>query len=154
MTRATVKLPGISPAISQLLTHYFLIFLAAFGTQMLATLTVGGLHISSLLAVLTSAAAAGLIAVIHVVLGLIPTQATGPGNLNAFGVSLKVQTVAFQLITSAVAMFLTVLGAELVGGATHLTSLPDVTAVILAAIMAAVAAVVQYFVGLVPAPKV
>jgi hypothetical protein len=153
MMRTTIKLPGVSPAISQLITHYGLIFLLAFGTQMVASLT-GGIHISSLFAVLTSAASAGLIAVIHVVLGLIPTQATGPGNLNAFGVSLKVKSMAFQLVSSAIAVFLTVLGAELVEGATHITSLPDVTAVLLAAIMAAVSAVVQYVVGLVPAPKV
>ncbi len=151
--KSTIKLPGVSPAVSQLVTHYFLIFAAAFGTQMLATLT-NGIHISSLVAVLTSAAAAGLIAVLHVILGLIPNQNTGSGKVNAFGIALKVQTALFQLVTSAVAMFLTVLGAELVGGAAHLTSLPDTTAVILAAIMAAVAAVVQWVVGLVPAPKV
>lgn len=153
MKRFQLKLPGVSPAVNQVIVHYSMVFLLAFGTQLVAG-TTGKVHVSSLLALLTSAGAAGLAAVVHVVLGLIPTPPTTQGLVpNAVGISLKVKTEAYQFITSVVVMFLSIFGAQLVSGVVGITSLPDVIAVVLAAIAAAVTGIVQYFVSLVPAPK-
>lgn len=148
-----VKLPGVSSAVSQVLVHFSAVFLIAFGTQLVAG-TTGALHISSLLALLTSAAAAGVIAVAHVVLGLVPLPPTGDTlEPNAVGISLKVKTKGYQFLTSVLVMFISILGASLIGGAAHVTSLPSVIAVVLAAIAAGAAGVAQFLVGLIPAPQ-
>lgn len=152
-----VKIPGLSTAAGQVIAHFLAVFLLAFGTQLVAG-TTGTVHISSLLALLTSAAAAGIIAVAHVVLGLVPSPAAAerrawqPTRFTAVGVSLKVRTDGYQFLTSVVVMFVSILGAQLASGALHITSLPDVVAVVLAAIAAAVTGVVQFVIGLVPAP--
>jgi len=150
--KATLRMPGVSPVVSDVVTHFVAVFLLAFGTQMVTAAT-GKISISSLLAILISAAAAGVVAVAHIILGLIPTPAVGDGRSNAFGVPLKVKSAVYQIVTSVVVMFVSLFGAELIAGATHITSLPTATAVIVAAIMAAVAGVVQYVVKLVPAPS-
>lgn len=149
----TIKLPGTSTAAGKVIAHFLAVFAVAFGTQLVAG-TTGTVHVSSLVALLTSAAAAGLVAVAHVVLGLIPTPPTGQGlTSNAVGISLKIKTQGYQFLTSVIVMFLSILGAQLVSGAAHITSLPDVIAVVLAAIAAGATGVIQYLVGLVPAPK-
>lgn len=152
----TIKLPGTSAAAGQVIAHFFAVFLLAFGTQLVAG-TTGTVHVSSLLALLISAAAAGLVAVAHVVLGLIPVTPSdgtliGGKSYNQLGISLKIKTKWYQFWTSVVVMFLSILGASLVGGAAGITSMPDVIAVVLAAISAAVVGVVQLVIGLVPAP--
>lgn len=140
----TLKLPA-----SQVVIHFLGVFGVAFGTQLIAG-TTGATHYSSLMALLISAAAAGIVSVAHVALGLLPAPVEG---LTALGVSLKVKNKAYQFVTSVLVMFLSILGASLVGGAAHVTSLPGTVAVIMSAIAAAVAGVAQFVVGLIPAPK-
>lgn len=154
-----LKIPKLSPAVNQIVVHMLTVFLVAFGTQLVAGAT-GAVSISSVLALLTSAAAAGGVAVLHLVIGLVPTASTVSGNVStkatiAYTVTLtQVKSAGYQLFLSVVVTFVTILGSQLAGGAVHATSLPSVIAVVLAAISAAVAAVVQFLVGLVPAPVV
>jgi hypothetical protein len=155
--RITVKIPGLNAAASAVLVHFISVFAVAFLTQVVAGWT-GTLNVPTLLSLVTSAAAAGVIAVIHVIIGLIPTapvspNSTKPALTSPVGIPIKVQSAVYQLLTSAAVVFFSMLGAELVGGATHITSLPDAVALLIAAISAAVTAAVQYFVSLVPAPK-
>lgn len=143
--RKTFKLPKISPAVSSVLVHYLAIFAVAFGSY-LATNAVGKTSISALVAVIGAAATAGLVAVGHVILGLVPTDAR-------YGITPKVKTAGYQILTSVAIMFVGTLGAQLATGAVHASTFPDLVAVISAALAAGVFAVVQYLVGLVPAPK-
>lgn len=145
MRLVALKLPS-----TQVLVHFVAVFLLAFGTQLVAGVS-GAVSVSSLEAVLISAAAAGVTAVFHVIVGLVPTPVVA--NMSALGVSLKVKSALYQVVVSVAATFLSIFGAELVGGASHLTSLPGVIALVLAAIAAAVAGVVTFLIGLVPAPK-
>jgi hypothetical protein len=145
MRLVALRLPS-----TQVIVHYLAVFLAAFGTTMVSS-TTGAFNVSSLEALLISASAAGVVAVAHIVLGLVPT--TSSTGLNALGVSLKVKTAAYQVLVSVLATFLSIFGAALVAGATHLTSLPGVIDLVLAAISAGVAGVVTYVTGLIPAPK-
>jgi hypothetical protein len=147
----TLKLPGVPPQVSSVLVHFALVFSGAFSTQLLAGLA-GSIKVSTLLALLTSASVAGVVAVVHVALGLIP-QADQDSNVNSYGVSLVIRSRAYQFLTSIAVIFLSTLGAQLISGATHITSLPDVTAVILAAIAAGSIAVVQLVIGLIPSPR-
>jgi hypothetical protein len=155
--KTTLRIPGFSPAASQVIAHYLAIFLLAFGAQLVA----GATHVVSipaLIALLTSAAAAGVTAVAHVMLGLIPVPQPLPAPVvgtpyNVLGITLKVNTAGYQFLVSVLVTFLSIFGAQLVGGAAGITSLPSVVALILAAITAAVAGIVQFVVGLIPAPK-
>jgi hypothetical protein len=153
--RFKLKLPGVSATESDVILHYVGVFVFAFGTQALTGVT--KVHSESeVLALLTSAGAAGVAAVVHVLLGLIPNHASVKGvgmPFSPVGISLKVKSSVNQILTSAVVVFISILGAELVGGAVHVTSLPAALAVAIAAIAAAVTAVAQYVIGLVPAPK-
>lgn len=148
--RFTLKLPGLSPAVNQVILHFAAVFLFGFLSQLGAGVT-GTVNVPTLLALLTSAAAAGVAAVIHVVLGLIP--ASDQSGLNTLGISLKVKSTGYQTLVSVVVMFLSILGASLVAGATHIGSLPDAVAVVSAGIGAGVTGVVQFLIGLVPTPK-
>jgi hypothetical protein len=159
--RTTLKLPGLSQAVSQVIGHFLAVFLLAFGTQLVAGAT-HAVSLPTLLALLTAAAAAGLVAVAHVVLGLIPDphlvagvhlKDGRSGRYTSLGVSLKIETAGYQFVTSVLITFFGILGASLVGGAAGITSLPSAVAVVLAAIAAAVAGVVQFVIGLIPAPK-
>lgn len=140
----TLKLPA-----SQVVIHFLAVFALAFGTQ-LGVGAVGSLHVSSLLTLLISAAAAGIVSVAHVALGFVPTPVEG---LSALGVSLKVRTRGYQFLTTLAVMFISILGSQLVGGAAGIESLPDAVAVLSSAIAAAVAGVASVLVGLIPAPK-
>lgn len=146
MTKLTyaLKLPA-----SQVVLHFLGVFGVAFGTQLIA----GAAHYtndSSLLALIISAAAAGIVSVAHVALGFVPTPVEG---LTLLGVSLKVRTASYQFLTSLAVMFVSILGTQLVAGAAGIGSLPDAVAVLSSAIAAAVAGVASALVGLIPAPK-
>lgn len=146
--RKTLVLPGISPALSSLILHFVIAFLTTFGGSLAANAS-GATSIPTLLAILGAAASAGLVSVVHIGLGLIPT----PTPVGTYGLSLKVQSASYQLLTSVAVMFFGTLGAQLATGAEGATSLPDLVAVIVSAISAAVFAIVSYLVGLIPAPK-
>jgi len=144
-----LKLSTKSAAV-QLVVHVIVTFLAAFGTALVAGAT-NIVSMPTLLALLYSAGAAGLVAVLHYVLGLIPAAPKiGKIGLNR---QLSVPPVVThdlgKLAVSIVATFVTILGGGLVAGATHVTSLPDVVAVVTAAISAAIAGVVQLVTGLI-----
>ncbi|MCU1493389.1 MAG: hypothetical protein JWO62_1153 [Acidimicrobiaceae bacterium] len=153
MTR-TLKIPGLSTAMNTVVLHVLIVFGTAFGAQLVA----GAAHvvsISTLLALITAAAAAGLTAIVHFGLGLIPAPVATPVkgvSLGVAGVSLKVQTRLYQFLVSVAVTFFSILGATLVSGAVHVTSLPSIVDLVTAAIAAAVAGIVQFVVGLIPAP--
>lgn len=150
-----LKIPGLPPAVNQIVVHMLTVFLVAFGAQLVAGAT-GAASISSLLALLTAAAAAGGVAVLHLAIGLVPTASSvaTPATKTYSVTVTQVKSAGYQVAVSVAVTFVTILGSQLAGGAVHATSLPSVVAVILAAISAAVAAVVQLLVGLVPAPPV
>lgn len=152
-----MKLPKLPLAARQFIAHVAIVFGVAFGTQMLASLT-PDFRISALLALLSSSAAAGLTAVVHYLLGLVPNttpsvDARGRTIAYALVVPPAVTARALQVVVSIVAMFLSIFGAALVAGALHVTSLPSAADVVVAAISAAVAGVVQFAVGLIPTPR-
>lgn len=146
--KRTLVIPGISPALSSLILHFVIAFLTTFGGSLAANAS-GATSIPTLMAILGAAASAGLVSVVHIGLGLIPT----PTPVGAYGLSLKVKTAGYQLFTSVAVMFFAALGAQLATGAEGATSFPDLIAVIVSAISAAVFAVISYLVGLIPAPK-
>jgi hypothetical protein len=150
MTRSTLTIPGLSAATSQIIVHYAAVFLVAFGVQLGAGAT-GVTSESTLLALLVSAAGAGAVAIGHLLFGLIPST---PTAMAALGISPKVRSAAYQVILSVIITFVTIFGAQLVGGAAHVESLPGVVSLVIAAISAAVTGVVTFLVGLLPAPPV
>jgi hypothetical protein len=149
--RTTLKWPGISPAVSQLLTHVTVVFLTAFGGQLVAGATGAITSMPTLLALLTAAAAAGVTAVAHYALGLIPTPTPA---VTAAVVPLKIPKAVQQVIWSTVIVFLTAFGAQLVAGASKVVSIPTLVALVAAGCAAAVTAAVQALLKLVPVPVV
>jgi hypothetical protein len=158
---ASLRVPKFGPATKTMLLHVAIVFAAAFGGQLVAGAT-NVVSIPTLFALLYSAAAAGLIAIAHYVLGLIPTP-PAPGRQNADGswsisgggsaVPSLIEKRLYQFLVSVVVTFLSIFGAALVAGTVHVTSLPSGIDAIVAAISAAVAGVVQVLAGLIPAPK-
>jgi hypothetical protein len=144
----------LTSARKQLLVHLIAVFLAAFGTQIVGAATVT--NESTLVSLLVSAGAAGVAAVAHVLLGLIPTTSvvlsTGE-RTSALGIPSSVKTAGYQIVVSMVVVFLSIFGASLLTGVAGATSLPGIQSAVIAAISAAVAAVVQATVGLIPTPK-
>lgn len=146
----TFQLPRLSKSQSDFVLHVLSVFVAAFGTALVG----GATHVtnwSTAVSVIFAAAAAGVAAVGHVIANLVPTPPT-PVIAAAIGISVKVKTRFYQAVQSVVILFLSIFGAALVSGAAHIGSLPDLKALLGAAIAAAVAGVVQYVIGLVPAP--
>lgn len=151
MTRKTLTLPipWISAGAKQMLTHFLAVFLLAFGTSLVAGAT-NVLSINTAWSAIVAAAAAGSVAVAHYVMGLIPTPVD---TANRVGLVLVSKSSLYQVLVSVISTFLVILGAQLVGGAANVESLPDVKAVVLSAIAAAVTGAVTYVFGLIPAPK-
>lgn len=148
----TLKLPGLSPAVSQFLTHVAVTFIVAFGGQLAANAT-GATSTSTLLEVLYSAAAAGGIAVLHYIAGIIPTPpATSASGVAGVLVSLKLTTPLGQLLFSGVSVFLVTFGGQLAAGAAGAGSLPAVAAVVVSAASAGALAFLQWALKLVPVP--
>jgi|SRR5579875_1083156 len=140
-------------AFEQMLLHVLLVFVVAFGGQMTTSVT-GAIHISAVFAVLTSSAAAGAVAVVHYLLGLIPHAQLPPKTSMLYMITVPpaITSRFYQLGISFIVTFLSMFGSVLVAGAVHVTSLPALGDLIYSAISAAVAAVVQYGVGLIPKP--
>jgi len=135
----------VSPGTSAFILHLLSVFGAAFATQMVAS-GVAGVHTwPALLALVCAAAAAGLVATIHLVLGLIP-------NLNVTLTKFLGSSDAAQVVTSVLAVFLTTFGAQLAIGASQVASVGTLFALIVAGITASGTAVVHYVIGLVPVP--
>lgn len=145
----TLTLPRLSPAVSQFLVHVLVVFLIAFGGQLAAAAT-GAIHnLPTLLAVVTSAAAAGVTAVVHYLLGLIPTP--NP-NAATIAVTLKAASALSQVSWSIAVVFLSIFGAQLAVGASHVTSVRTLTALLVAAGSTAVITAVQHGLHLIPVP--
>lgn len=143
--RLSLRLPGVSAGTSAFILHLLSVFAAAFVTQMVAS-GVGGVHTwPALLALVCAGAAAGIVAAIHLVLGLIP-------NLNVELAKFLGSSRVAQVVTSALAVFLTTFGAQVAVGASHVASIGTLFALIVAAVTAAAAAVAHYAIGLVPVP--
>lgn len=138
--RLALKLPS-----TQVLVHILAVFLLAFGGQLAAA---GTTNESNWLALLTSGFAAGLVAVAHILGSIFPLP-----DGSAVGVSFAVKSNLYNFVMVAVMTFVSIFGTALVTGATKLTSFPSVVALLIAAISAAVAGVVQLVLNLIPAPK-
>lgn len=153
MIRRTITLPvpWISAGAKQMLTHFIAVFLLAFGTSLVAGAT-NVINVNTAWSAIIAAAAAGVTAVAHYVIGLIPT-ADVAAEQNRVGLTLVSKSSLYQVLVSVISTFLVILGAQLVGGAANVQSLPDAKAVVLSAIAAAVTGVVTYLFGLIPAPK-
>jgi hypothetical protein len=165
--RLTITIPGVNPKVSQIIVHYVGIFMAVFIPQLVAGVTTS-YTIPTLLAVIRSAAAAGLIAVVQIACGQIPTagayatqhRGVADGNAtiiwttySAVGIPLVVKKGGYQILLGMATTFVMIFGAELATGKIPGQSFPGLLAFVLAAISAAVAGVVQYVTGLIPTPK-
>lgn len=139
------KLPRLSPAVSQVLTHVIVVFALAFGGQIAAAYTGAIPDMPTLLALVSSAAVAGLTAVIHYVAGIVPSP--NP----AVAATLATRSQVAQWAATYLAVFLAAFGAQLALGASHVVSIGTIPAVIVAACVAAVAAVAHRLAGLIPA---
>lgn len=144
MSRRALVLPPLSPATTQMLIHCVIVFLAAFGAQMVASTTGDIGSWPAILAVLTSAAAAGVTALVHFLLGLVPTPPTDTS------VSLKLPEPISQLLTHLVVVFLTVAGAQFALGAANVLNIHTLTAWVIAACAAGVSAIAHILFGLLP----
>lgn len=145
----TLPIPWISAGAKQMLTHFVAVFLLAFGTSLVAGAT-NVIDVNTAWSAIVAAAAAGAVAIAHYVMGLIPQPVE---QSNKVGLVLVSKSSLYQVLVSVISTFLVILGAQLVGGAANVQSLPDAKAVILSAIAAAVTGVVTYVFGLIPAPK-
>lgn len=147
--RAALKLPGVSPAVSQLVTHVLIVFVVAFGAQVSAA-DEGAIHDwPTLLALITAAAAAGATAVIHYIMGLVPAPAAG---VRGALIPAKVTNPFVQVAWSAVVVFLTSFGSQLAVGASGVVSAPTLEVLVVSAVSAAVTALLQWVLHLVPVP--
>jgi uncharacterized membrane protein len=99
----------------------------------------------ALLALVCSAAAAGLVAAVHVLLGLIP-------NLNVDLAKWLGSSNVAQIVTSALAVFATTFASQLALGASNVASVGTLYALLVAAVTAAGASVLHYAIGIVPVP--
>lgn len=70
-----LKLPFVTPAVSKIIVHCAIVFVAAFATQLVAKAGGNLQNWSALSAFVVSAIVAGLSAVAHYVAGLIPGDA-------------------------------------------------------------------------------
>ena len=150
--RTALQIPGLSASASEIVAHVLIVFFTAFGGVMVSSLT-GTISMPAIEAALIAAAAAGVTAVVHFLLGLVPTPVVTAVGITSNAVSLKVTSSLYQVIVSLLVTFVTVFGAQLAAGAVGVASLPGLKALIISAITAAVAAAVQYLVKLVPTPK-
>lgn len=127
--------------------HLLAVFVGAFASQV-AIAANTSFNIATWKAALMAAFFSGIVAVAHVVIGMIPLPAT-----TMVGISLTIKTVGYQFYISVISTFLVIFGGNLATGALHITSFPSAVAAVAAAISAAVAGVVQILTSLVPAPK-
>lgn len=139
----------LTPAFKQMLAHVAIVFLVAFGASVSAGLT-NAASIPTLLALLIAGGSAGLTAVVHYLLGFIPSSVPA-GKFGAIrAVPAAVETKLLQVAVSVVAMFLVIAGTSALAGAVSVSSLPSAVDLIVAAIAAGVTGAVQYATGLLP----
>lgn len=139
----------MTPAFQQMAAHVLIVFTVAFVGQLSVGLT-GDASVPTLLALLVASGAAGLTAVVHYLLGLIP-QPIRTGSFGAFyHVPKIVEKKLAQVAVSVVATFLVIAGTSALAGAVSVGSLPGAADVIVAALSAGVAGLVQYLTGLLP----
>lgn len=132
--------------------HVALVFLVAFAGTVTAGLT-GKVDMPTLLALLIAGSSAGLTAVVHYLLGLIPTTPTqlAPRETGLrFTVPAAVETKLLQTLVSVLATFLVILGTSALAAASSVGSVPGVADVIVAALAAGMTGAVQYATGLLP----
>lgn len=147
----TFTLPKLTPTQSKIVLKLVTVFVVTFGGQLTANAT-HAVTISTLFAAITSAAAAGLLAMVKAISTVGQLEAA-LANVGRAGVSLNVKTAAYQLGTGFLIMFVGSLGANLATGAAHATSFPDLAAVVVAAISGAVFAAIEWLIEKLPAPK-
>lgn len=143
--RTTLRLPGVSPGTSAFVLHLLSVFASAFAVQMVVAGVANVHDWPALLALVCSGAAAGLVAAVNLVLGLIP-------NLNVTLAKFLGSSATAQVITASLAVFLTTFGSQLAVGAAHAESIGTLYALVVAAITAGGSAVIHYTIGLVPVP--
>lgn len=166
-TRSVFTIPHLSAAASQMLLHVAAVFLAAFGAQLVAQQTGAITGWPILLQLLLAAAAAGGSAVIHYLLGIIPTPTVSTAGsvgyadgtvhqrnelVSVTGISLKILSPLGQVFWSLVTVFVTTFGAQLLAGASGVVNIPTLESLVISAAAAAVTAVVQAVAKVVPVP--
>lgn len=138
-----------TPSFRQMLGHVLVVFGVAFFGQLGAGIT-GVASIPTLRALLVASGAAGLTAVAHYLLGLIPSPIRTGSFGAVYGVSPVVQRRLVQVAVSVVTTFAVIAGTSALAGATSVGSMPGGADLIVAAIAAGVTGVVQYITGLLP----
>lgn len=137
--RPPFRLPGLTAAASQLVAHVAVVFAAAFGAQLVAAAN-GNVHRwPALLAVVVAAACAGVSAVVHYLLGLIPAGTP------------KLASQVAQSLASVVTVFLTVFGGQLAIGGSKVTTVASLVALVVAASTAGASTAFHLLIGLLPA---
>ena len=137
---ALIKLPPLPAGLSAALTSMLLIFATTFITQVIANGSVTNLRM--LAAVVISAVAAGIGGVLHYLAGLIP-----PASLpTSTGARLVV------IVENVLIVFAATFSAQLIAAGTDVFSLHEgtIVAAINAAVIAGVAALAHYLLGIVP----
>lgn len=158
MSRKTLVLPipYLTPEKRQVVTLGISVFVVAFVSSIIANQT-SLLHLNTALSALGAAAAAGVVALAHYIFDIVPTPAQVKDGVQSkagkVGLVLASKSQFYTVAVSAGITFATILGSQLVAGAAHAESLPDLKAVFLSAIAAAVTGVFTYAFGLIPAPK-
>ena len=139
----------MTTAFRQMAGHVLIVFLVAFVGVVSAGLT-GSISAPTLLALLIAGGSAGLTAVVHYLLGLVPA----PIRTQSFGAFYHVPPVVeqrlLQVLVSMVATFLVIAGTAALAGTTSVGSIPTAADLIVAAISAGLTGVVQYVTGLLP----
>lgn len=141
--RATLKIPGVSSAVSAYIVHALTVFGVAFLGQVIS-LHAQGKSVSTWAALLASGAAAGIVALVNYALGLVPA-------FNTF-VKQKLNSALGQIIVTSFGTFISVFAAQLVVGASHVVDLGTLGAFLSSAAVAAGVAVLHYLEGLIPVP--
>lgn len=142
----------LTPAFKQMAAHVALVFVVAFAGTVTAGLT-GKVDMPTLLALLIAGSSAGLTAVVHYLLGFIPTTPTQLGpfrSVYGFTVPAAVETKLAQVGVSVLATFLVILGTSALAAASSVGSVPGTADVIVAALASGVTGGVQYLTGLLP----
>jgi hypothetical protein len=143
--RTTLRIPGVSAGASAFTLHLLSVFASAFVFQMVLAGVANAHSWPALLALICSAAATGLAAAIHVVLGLIP-------DLNLDLAKWLGSSSIAQIVTSALTVFGTTFATQIALGASNAASIGTLYALLVAAVTSAGAAVFHYGLGIVPVP--
>ena len=143
--RTSPRIPGLTAGASAFTLHLLSVFASAFIFQMVLAGVANAHSWPALLALICSAAATGLAAAVHVVLGLIP-------DLNVDLAKWLGSSSVAQIVTSALTVFGTTFASQLALGASNAASVGTLYALAVAAVTSAGASALHYGLSIVPVP--